>query len=63
MPILKSEDFSNARASFFVRLSIKFGVSTEKNNGIWGNQIHCGSVSPCPLLGGGCIEPGTGLHA
>jgi hypothetical protein len=40
MPILKSEDFSNARASFFVRLSIKFGVSTEKK------QRHLGKSNP-----------------
>jgi hypothetical protein len=30
MPIIMFEDFLDARASFFVRLSIKFGVSTEK---------------------------------
>ena len=30
MPIIKFKDFSNARASFFVRLSMQIGVSAEK---------------------------------
>jgi hypothetical protein len=50
-------DFSGARASFFVRLSMKIGAGTGKNNGIWGGRNPYGSVSPCPFPGKGCTEP------
>ena len=50
----KSGNFSDARASFFVGLSMKIGVDTGKNNGIERGWNPCGSFSqPLPFAGQG----------